>query len=130
MKNYDQSKKAKSQFKSEIFDLMTSEDNRNEVFQKNDLACMFGLTERGVRKEIEKIANYFPVIAPSSAKGYKVLYWDANMSNEELEEKEEEILHQIAEINSRIKNLKARLKPLVANKVKIRERLNKSIEEE
>lgn len=120
-KRYDQSNKAKQEFKSIVFDYM--KEDPTKIYTKQELAVHFGYDIRSIRNCIARVANYYPVIATSNRKGYKLAHWTMEMTADELEEVQEEILHQIAELNSRIKNLKARLKPLVANKVVLERRI-------
>lgn len=122
-KNYNQSKKAKEEFKSELLDYML--EDKFKVYDKWELAAKYDVTEREIRRRLEEIANYYPVIATSDKKGYAIAVWDENMDNESLIAVHEEIMHQIAEINSRIKNLKARLKPLIANHIVLKDKFIK-----
>lgn len=117
-KKHSQSKKAKEQFKSKVFDYMMKDPQK--IYDKEELATYFQLDERTIRAELEKIANYYPVIAFSNRIGYQIATWSKEMTIGELESVHDDILHQINELNSRIKNLKARLKPLVANKVMLK----------
>lgn len=121
MKNYNQSNKVKESFSNPLFDYLTLDINKNKSFDKWELAAMFNTSERNIRKQYEEIANYYPVVATSDKKGYKLVTWDSDMPTDALEETEQELLHQINEIESRIDNLNARLKPLIANRIKIRE---------
>lgn len=127
-KKYSQSKKAKEQFKSKVFDYMMNDPQK--VYDKDELASHFQVDERTIRAHLEKIANYYPVVAFSNRIGYQIVVWSKEMTIGELESCEEDILHQIAELNSRIKNLKARLKPLVANKVMLKKVINEKYAED
>ena len=60
------------------------------------------------------MANYVPVLSLSKDKGYRVLSFDENTTTEELMAMYEDVQHQINEFRSRVDNLKARMKPLVA----------------
>lgn len=113
-KKLNQSKIAKENFKSEMLDYLTTNP---ETHTKLELASHFHISEREVRRKIEEVANYYPVIATSNQKGYRVAIWSKDMSSKELKDTLEDIMHEVREINSRIRRLKARLKPLIANKV-------------
>ena len=114
MKNYDQSKKAKEEFlrKSPLACYMRGEPER--VYTREELADAFSTSDRAIRRQVAELANYVPVLSLSNEKGYKVPSFDENTPLEKLQEMHEDIQHQINEFKSRIDNLKARMKPLVA----------------
>lgn len=128
-KKYNQSNQAKKEFKSVVYDYMCQDPQR--TYTKEELAAHFGYTCRAIRNCISRVANYYPIIATSDKKGYKLAHWTMEMDSQELNDVNEEILHEIAELNSRIKELKARLKPLIANKVVLTKRIEtlKNLEE-
>ena len=123
MKRYSQSKKAKEEFlrTSLIALLMGGEPER--VFTKEELSDSLGLNMRDTRRAIAELANYQAVIALSSRKGYRVLSIDENTPLEKLVEYADLIEHQLADFKSRVTNLKARMKPLVALKCVIEKKL-------
>ena len=114
MKNYDQSKKAKEEFlrTSPLACYMRGEPER--VYTREELADAFSTSDRAIRRQVAELANYVPVLSLSNEKGYKVPSFDENTPLEKLQEMHEDIQHQINEFKSRIDNLKARMKPLVA----------------
>lgn len=114
MKHYDQTNKAKKEFleKSEIAQYMMGDPSR--IFLREQLALRFDLDDRTIRNKVAELANYVPVLSLSDKKGYRVLSFDENTPIEELMKMHEEMQHQINEFKSRIDNLKARMKPLVA----------------
>ena len=114
MKNYDQSQKAKKDFleKSQIAQYMMGDPTR--IYLREQLALVFNETDRSIRRKVAEMANYIPVLSLSQDKGYKVLSFDENTTNEELMAMYEDVQHQINEFRSRVDNLKARMKPLVA----------------
>ena len=114
MKNYDQSKKAKEEFleKSQIAQYMMGDPTR--IFLREQLVLVFDMSDRQIREKVAELANYLPVLSLSKDKGYRVLSFDENATNEELLKLQEDVQHQINEFKSRVDNLKARMKPLVA----------------
>lgn len=114
MKHYDQSKKAKEEFlrTSKIALIMSNEPER--VYTREELAETLGVSDREVRSQVAELANYVAVVSLSKGKGYKVPTFDENTPIEKLQAMHDEIEHQINENRSRIDNLKARMKPLVA----------------
>ena len=115
MKNYDQSKKAKEEFleKSPIAQYMLTGDS-SQIFLREQLAFVFETTDRNIREKVSELANYVPIVSLSSKKGYRVLSFNDDTPTEELVKIHDEAQHQINEFKSRIDNLKARMKPLVA----------------
>lgn len=114
MKNYDQSKKAKEEFleKSALAQYMMGDPSR--IFLREQLALHFETCDRVIREKVAEMANYIPVLSLSKDKGYRVLSFNDDTPVEELVKMMEETQHQINEFKSRIDNLKARMKPLVA----------------
>lgn len=126
MKNYDQSKKAKEEFlrTSPLYGYMKNEPDR--VYTKEELQETFDKSNRAIRNDVAELANYVPVISLSNKKGYRVLSFDANTPKEKLAAMLEDVDHQINEHKSRVDNLKARMKPLVAFKKVIEAKLAES----
>ena len=114
MKNYDQSKKAKEEFlkKSTVARYMMGDPDK--VFTREELAELFEMSDREIRKEVAEMANHVAVLSLSKSKGYRVPSFDENTPIEKLVAMHEELNHQVKEFKSRIDNLKARMKPLVA----------------
>lgn len=114
MKNYDQSQKAKRDFleKSPLAQYMMGDPTR--IFLREQLALHFETCDRVIREKVAEMANYLPVLSLSKDKGYRVLSFDENTPIEDLIKMNEEVQHQINEFKSRVDNLKARMKPLVA----------------
>ena len=94
------------------------------IFTKEELCDQLNLSERAVRKSLEKMANYYPVISFSNKKGYRYGVFNDNTKIEDLEELLDDTEHAIAELQSRIESLQARMKPLIALKVKVSERID------
>lgn len=129
MKNYDQSKKAKEKFlqTSPIAQMMMTGDP-NRVFTREELTTIVGICDRAIRREVAEMANYLPILSLSKDKGYRVLCFNENTTLEELETMHELLQHQINENKSRINELKARMKPLVALQKVIEKKLAQNIQ--
>ena len=114
MKRYSQSKKTKEEFlrTSLIALLMSGEPDR--VFTKQELAETLGLGIRAVRENVAELANYQAVIGLSCKKGYRLLTISDITEPKKLAQYLELIDAQIAEHRSRVTNIKARMKPLIA----------------
>ena len=114
MKRYSQSQKAKQTFlqTSLIALLMSGEPDR--VFTKQELAETLGLGIRAVRENIAELANYQAVIGLSCKKGYRLLTISDTTESKKLAEYLELLDAQIKEHRSRVTNIKARMKPLIA----------------
>jgi len=114
MKRYSQSKKAKEEFlkSSLIALLMSGEPDR--VFTKQELAEALGLGLREVRRDIAELANYQAVIGLSSKKGYRLLTISDTTEPKKLVQYLELLDAQLAEHRSRVTNIKARMKPIIA----------------
>lgn len=113
-KKMDQSKKAKSKFKSILLEYNLL--NSKEYTDKQDIAYKLNISERKVRREISKVSMYYPVISKSNKKGYKLAKPIDLMGKEELIEEIKEVDNVANELQSRIRQLKAKLKPLIAYK--------------
>ena len=118
MKRYDQSKKAKEEFmKNNILTLIMPDPDRS--YTREELRHTLDTSDRKLRKEMAELANYQAVISPSSGKGYRLLRITNDTSTKKLKEYLELIEHQVAENRSRVTNINARMKPLIALKVEI-----------
>ncbi len=111
-KKYNQSEEAKKGFKSSMLAYMMLDPHR--VYTKGELAAHFEISERAVRAELERIANYYPIRATAGKKGYSILCIESDATNEELRKVNDDAWNQICELENRIDSLKARMKPLYA----------------
>lgn len=113
---YDQSRNAKDKFESPILDYMIQRQmaNPEKPITKWELAAVFNKSERMIRRDLEKIANYYPLIATSDHEGYKVLLFDESMPADKLENIRDAYQHQLNELMSRVESLNARMQPLIA----------------
>lgn len=78
---------------------------------KQELSVKYNLDERSIRRIIQEISYYFPVISFSSTKGYYIPTLDENTNTKEILE---DLQHTINEHQSRIGELKRKMKPLIA----------------
>lgn len=114
-KNYDQSKKAKAEFIKSSPLAIYMRGDYTKIFTREELMEVLSVNgERQMREQLSKLANYFPVVATSDRKGYQLLEITDENNIEQLTEISELAQHQINELQCRIDNLKARMKPLVA----------------
>ena len=81
---------------------------------KKELIELTGLSEREVRRNISNIRKEHSVISLSSGKGYKKSKSTDNMTLEEIKVEYDMVKHQIAESNSRIRELKKNMKSSIA----------------
>lgn len=126
-KQYPQTEEARMHLSNPAFNYITyvREDiDKDHVFTKDELVARTGYSERAIRNQLAEIANYYPMIATSDKKGYRVLSFDENTSFSQLIAMYDEADHQLAELQSRIDALKARMKPLIAFKYKLNEEMN------
>ena len=89
-------------------------EDKGHVFTKEELVAKTNLSERAVRNQLSEIANHYPVIATSDRKGYELLSYDDSTSDDELKAMIAKAEHQLAELQSRVDALKARMRPLIA----------------
>ena len=111
---YQQTETAKKELisKSDILNLLLR--FQNTVFTKDQLCATFNMSERAVRSELEKIANYYPIRATAGRKGYSLISFREDYDVNQLKEIKDEAYDQIRELQNRIDCLKARMKPLIA----------------
>ena len=76
---------------------------KKDVYDKHDLAVVFSVSERKLRRMIEEISHVHPVISNSKSRGYKIATCEDDLSRAEL---------TAAELKSRISHLRKRLQPL------------------
>lgn len=87
---------------------------------KQELAKKYNLYERSIRRIIAEISYYFPVISFSSEKGYYIPTVDENTNTKEILE---DLKHTLNEHQSRVNELKRKMKPLIAM-IKVVEKKN------
>lgn len=111
---YKQTKEGLQQLNEEsvLLGYMLADPRR--IYTKTELMAMSGKSERAVRAELERIANFYPVRASAGSKGYSLIWFDEESTLDELQEAHKDALDQVCEIQNRIESLKARLKPLIA----------------
>lgn len=112
MKDFKQTKENK-----EKFNCILIEPLLEKRYSKKELCLLFGYKDRNLRKEISETSMFYPVIANSRKKGYRIsnvekLLNENNINH--INSEIEEIKVCLHEINSRIKFLKKRQKPLIA----------------
>ena len=110
LKNMKQTNEAKIAFSSPMLDLLQT------VRTKEELSEIRGISTRAVRNEIAECSMYYPVIATSDKSGYRLAKNISDLDGDSLLIELDEVNHQIRELNSRIKCLKKRMKPLIAYK--------------
>lgn len=81
---------------------------------KRELIDLTGLSERTIRRYISEIRKDHSIISLSSEKGYIKSKSTDDMTKEEMIQEYEMVKHQIAESNSRIKELKKNMKSSIA----------------
>ena len=87
---------------------------------KEELSVKYDLDERTIRRIIAEISYYFPVVSFSSTKGYYIPTLDENANTKEISE---DLQHTINEHQSRVNELKRKMKPLIAT-IKAMEKKN------
>lgn len=113
--SYKQRKeKIKKKYESIILDLKKGRCTKEELSTKYDL------DERTIRRIIQGISYYFPVVSFSSTKGYYIPTLDENTNTKEILE---DLKHTINEHLSRVNELKRKMKPLIAT-IKVMEKKN------
>ena len=130
MKKHNQTKKAKEEFlKTSTIALFMRGDSK-KVFTREDLSQIFQMNDRSIRAKVAEIANYLPVISLSDSKGYRILCFNEETSMEDMVDMLNDAQHQICELQSRVDNLKARMKPLIAFTKVLQSKIDKKYEEE
>lgn len=117
MKNYKQTVEAKKNFRSELLDIWLDYNGGSRI-TRQELKDLWGRSDRAVRKEINRIANYFAIISVSSRKGYELVITPHLVQNNPLVLKTQldDIEHCLREFESRKEEINARMKPLIACK--------------
>lgn len=118
---YSQTEEAKREFTSPLLTYMKAVNRyeTNHVFTKEELRAVLSCSDRHLRHEMEKIANYYPIVATSDSKGYQLATFSDDMELEMLVEISKSYEHQLAELQSRVNSLYARMNPLIASQVEI-----------
>lgn len=122
---YPQTQEAKEKFTSPLLDYMqrTVEADPRHVFTRAELTEAFGKGDREMRRELEKIANFYPIISTSDKGGYQLGHFKDDYTTQHLSLVYEDCVHAIAEIASRVESLNARLKPLIALKIELEDKI-------
>ena len=110
---YLQNKETKEQLEKESLVLPWLQSTPGIVWKKEELMAFTGLSERQVRHEMERIANFYPVRATAGRKGYSLITFDKE-NLVEVDRANKEAFAQVCELQNRIDSLKARMKPLIA----------------
>lgn len=123
---YSQTEAAKLNYSSPLFNYMDSvvRNDPKHVFTKDELCATLNYSDRGIRRAVEQMANYYPVISYSSAKGYRFVRFDETTKFDDLESMYNEAGHSLAELQSRVESLQARMKALIAFRYEARNRLH------
>lgn len=108
LKNIKQTKQAKEEYNHPIIELLF------ERITKEDICKVLHCSEREARGIIAECAMFYPVIALSNKKGYRLARKIDELSLEGLVTEYDIVNNACRELNSRIKCLKKRLKPLIA----------------
>ena len=93
-----------------IYDLIPED----RFISKKELVDLTGVNERMVRRYISDIRKEHSIISLSSGKGYMKSKSTDNMTAHEIKIEYDMIKHQIAESNSRIRELKKNMKSSIA----------------
>lgn len=122
---YSQTNEAKERYNSPLLNHMGAVAliDPKHIFTRDELADHLNCSDRVARRQVEKLANYYPVISVSTQQGYKFAIFDEKTNLDDLKKLEDETEHAINELESRVKSLQARMKPLIAFKSKVRERI-------
>jgi len=103
-----QTKKAKEEFYSPIFNFL------KETRTKEEIANYLGVSKRTAREEVASIGKHYAVIRGSFQKGYRLAKPINKMTLEEKMKEKELVRRTVNEFNSRIKDMKRTMKPLIA----------------
>lgn len=89
--------------------------NVNKVFTRDELAARFNTSDREMRREIALIAEFYPILSLSRLKGYCLVEWNGDADVNYLNIVRNYLIDQVKEDNNRIKAIKKRMRPLIAN---------------
>ena len=81
-------------------------DLKKETQYKEELCLKYKYSERAMRMILSEISFYYPVIATSDRRGYRIATDDDDDIND--------VKHTVNELLSRCKQLKRKCKPLIA----------------
>lgn len=107
-KQYDQSNAAKKKFYSPIIPNL-----ENGPIDKEDIMHLLNCNNRTARQEICDISMYYPVIAYSKRRGYRII----NVKKTPIEKIDDEIAEiqlTLNDLYARVKTIKRKMKPLIA----------------
>lgn len=103
-----QTKKAKKEFYSPIFNFLKETKTRDEI------ANYLCVSKRKAREEVALISKHYAVIRGSFQKGYRLAKPIKDINSNELNQEIELVQRTVNEFNSRIKDMKRTMKPLIA----------------
>lgn len=116
-KNYNQSKKSKEEFIRTSALAIYMKGDYTRIYTKAELQEVLSIkSDRAMREKLSELANYVPVVATSNRKGYQLLEINDDYDAKQLADIDDLATHEINELQCRIDNIKARMKPLVAIK--------------
>ena len=81
-------------------------DLKKETQYKEELCYKYSYSERAIRMILSEISFYYPVIATSDKRGYRIATDEGDDIND--------VKHTVNELLSRCKQLKRKCKPLIA----------------
>lgn len=93
-----------------IYDLIPDDS----FITRKELVDLTGISDRQIRNIISSIRKEHTIISLSSGKGYRKVKSTDDMTQDEMKLEYEIIKHQLAESNSRIKELKKNMRSSVA----------------
>lgn len=109
MKNKTEKKKGNYEKRKEIISKKYASiiaDLKKETQYKEDLCLKYKYSERAIRMILSEISFYYPVIATSDRRGYRIATDEDDDIND--------VKHTVNELLSRCTQLKKRCKPLIA----------------
>ena len=123
---YSQTNEAKEKYTSPLLEYMRGVTliDPKHIFTRDEIAAHLNCSDRMARKEMEKLANYYPIISVSSKQGYRLGSFDDKDSYENLKSLQDETRYALSELQSRIESLQARMRPLIALYAKTNEQIN------
>lgn len=110
MKNKTEKKKGNYEKRKEIISKKYASiiaDLKKETQYKEELCYKYSYSERAIRMILSEISFYYPVIATSDRRGYRIATDDEG-------DDVVDVQHTINELLSRCKQLKRKCKPLIA----------------
>ena len=111
LRDIKQTKEAKKAYEHPIIDFLLGEEPKT----KEEIGQHLHITsEREIRNIIAICSMHYAVIATSDKKGYRRAKPIESLQGNELLVEMDEVMKQIRELNSRIRCLKKRVKPLIA----------------